>query len=126
MYKITGQDQYEAVKNHREKMFTQAAIKAYQQRAQIVEPVFGWIKQNDGLRRWSFRGLEKVKTQWSVVCTTRNLRAIFRKWQDARQSPSPTDPNSVPNRSHGWIQTLCNRLFAQLGTHWSRLTTTLA
>ena len=117
---------HDAVNAHREKMSTQAALQAYQQRARIVEPVFAWIKNNDGLRRWSFRGLDKVKTQWSMLCTSRNLRAIFRKWKESRQNPSPTDPNLVPNLSHYWIQTLFFRLFTQLGTHWSPFAATPA
>ena len=88
---------YEAVNAHREKMSTEASLQAYQKRARIVEPVFAWIKNNDGLRRWSFRGLDKVKTQWSMLCTSRNLRAIFRKWLENRQNPSPTCPNSILN-----------------------------
>ena len=107
-------------------MSTEAALQAYQQRARIVEPVFAWIKQNDGLRRWSFRGLDKVKTQWNMLCTSRNLRAIFKKWQQARENPSPTGPNSVPNLSPNWMQSLFLRLFARLGTCWSPFATALA
>lgn len=33
----------------------------------IVEPAFGQIKQARGFRRFSFRGLEKVRAEWSFV-----------------------------------------------------------
>ena len=35
----------------------------------IVEPVFGILKQGEGFRRWTVRGLENVRTQWALVCT---------------------------------------------------------
>ena len=117
---------YDAVNAHREKMATEEAKQAYSKRAGIVEPVFAWIKNNDGLRRWSFRGLDKVKTQWSMVCTSRNLKVIFRKWQQARKTPSPTDPNSAPNLFGDWIQTQFCRLFARLEAHWNLFATALA
>jgi transposase len=46
----------------------------------IVEPVFGIIKHCMGFRRFTVRGLEKVKTQWSLICTTLNLRKLFKLW----------------------------------------------
>lgn len=78
---------HQALERHRQKMSTAEAEEAYQMRARTIEPVFGWIKNNDGLRRWSFRGLEKVKVQWKMLCTSRNLRAIFRKWIEHQHDP---------------------------------------
>jgi hypothetical protein len=49
-------------------------------RKRIVEPVFGIIKHCMGFGRFTVRGLEKVKTQWSLICTTFNLRKLFRLW----------------------------------------------
>jgi transposase len=49
-------------------------------RKQIVEPVFGIIKEIYGFRRFTVRGLENVRTQWSLVCTTFNLRKLFKHW----------------------------------------------
>jgi hypothetical protein len=50
----------------------------YARRKCIVEPVFGQIKQARGIRRFSFRGLEKVRAEWSFVCATHNLLKLFR------------------------------------------------
>jgi hypothetical protein len=50
-------------------------------RKQIVEPVFGTIKETMKFRRFTVNGLEKVKTQWSLVCTTFNLRKLFKVWK---------------------------------------------
>ena len=49
-------------------------------RKQIVEPVFGIIKENYGFRRFTVRGLENVRTQWSLICTSYNLRKLFKVW----------------------------------------------
>lgn len=50
----------------------------YSRRKCIVEPAFGQIKQARGFRRFSFRGLEKVRAEWSFVCATHNLLKLFR------------------------------------------------
>jgi transposase len=58
------------------------AIRAqWQERSTIIEPRFGQIKQHDGFRRWTVRGLEGVKTQWALLCTTLNLRVLFARWR---------------------------------------------
>ncbi len=49
-------------------------------RKSIVELVFGVIKHNWGFRRWTVRGLENVKTQWSLICTTYNLMKLYSHW----------------------------------------------
>lgn len=41
----------------------------------------GQIKQHDGFRRGTVRGLEGVRTQWSMICATLNLRVLYRKWK---------------------------------------------
>ena len=53
----------------------------YQQRSQIIERRFGQIKQHDGFRRWTVWGLEAVRTQWSLLCTTLNLRVLYQRWR---------------------------------------------
>ena len=47
-------------------------------RKSIVEPVFGQIKGARGFRRFSLRGLEKVRGEWRLVCLTHNLLKIWR------------------------------------------------
>jgi transposase len=56
----------------------------YQQRGQIVERRFGQLKQHDGFRRWTVWGLEAVRTQWSLLCTTLNLRVLYQRWRQNR------------------------------------------
>ena len=45
----------------------------YRLRKQVVEPVFGQIKQARGLRQFLLRGLDKVRAEWSLICTAHNL-----------------------------------------------------
>jgi transposase len=48
----------------------------YRLRKQVVEPVFGQIKQARGFRQFLLRGIEKVKAEWSMICTAHNLRKL--------------------------------------------------
>jgi len=50
----------------------------YAKRKQIVEPVFGQIKQGRGFRQFLVRGIRKVRSEWKLVCLTHNLLKIWR------------------------------------------------
>jgi transposase len=50
----------------------------YRRRKAIVEPVFGWIKEVLGFRRFSLRGEAKVRSEWNVVCLAVNLKRLHR------------------------------------------------
>ena len=50
----------------------------YRLRKQIVEPVFGQIKQARGFRQFLLRGTEKVSTEWALICTAHNLVKLAR------------------------------------------------
>lgn len=45
----------------------------YRLRKQVVEPVFGQIKQARGFRQFLLRGLAKVRAEWAMICTVHNL-----------------------------------------------------
>ena len=63
----------------------QSAVYArWSQRREIIERRFGQIKQHDGFRRWTVWGLESVRTQWSLLCATLNLRVLYRRWRSGR------------------------------------------
>ena len=49
----------------------------YRLRKQVVEPVFGQIKQARGFRQFLLRGVAKVRAEWSMVCTAHNLTKLF-------------------------------------------------
>ena len=48
----------------------------YRLRKQIVEPVFGQIKQARGFRQFLLRGLEAVKAEWALICTAHNITKL--------------------------------------------------
>lgn len=50
----------------------------YKKRKEIVEPVFGQIKEVRGFRRFLLRGLENVEAEWDLICLTHNLLKLFR------------------------------------------------
>lgn len=50
----------------------------YRLRKQVVEPVFGQIKQARGFRQFLLRGLPNVRAEWAMVCTAHNLLKLHR------------------------------------------------
>ncbi|MGI0084837.1 MAG: transposase [Nitrososphaerales archaeon] len=71
----------------RRKLSTKAGKAAYAQRKAIVEPAFGQIKEaNLEFRRFSFRGLKKVRHEWLLVCAAHNLLKIVRRRQSKQGS----------------------------------------
>jgi transposase len=62
----------------RRKLQTKAGAMIYAARKAIVEPVFGQIKQARGFRRFSLRGLVKVRAEWALVCLTHNILKLYR------------------------------------------------
>jgi transposase len=62
----------------RAKLQTEGGRGVYGLRKGVVEPVFGQIKGARGFRRFSLRGLEKIKGEWRLVCLTHNLLKIWR------------------------------------------------
>ena len=53
-------------------------------RGEIVERVFGWIKEGMGFRRWSVHGIRGVRVQWSLLCATVNLVKLYGLWAAGR------------------------------------------
>ena len=48
----------------------------YRLRKQVVEPVFGQIKQARGFRQFLLRGIEKVSAEWALICIGHNLAKL--------------------------------------------------
>jgi transposase len=71
---------HDALVRQREKLKDEKMRAALKQRGSTVEPVFGWSKEVMGFRRWTVRGIEKVKTQWSLLCTAMNLNRLRKHW----------------------------------------------
>ena len=62
----------------RAKLRTARGRAVYGLRKGVVEPVFGQIKGARGFRRFSLRGLAKIKAEWRLVCLTHNLLKLWR------------------------------------------------
>jgi transposase len=73
----------------RQRLRDPKAYEQWGQRCEIIERRFGQIKQHDGFRRWTVWGLESVRTQWSLLCATLNLRVLYQKWRQ-RLEPQST------------------------------------
>ena len=61
----------------RRKLLTKKGRQVYGLRKQIVEPVFGQMKQGRGLRQFLLRGLGKVDGEWSLWCTGHNVLKMW-------------------------------------------------
>jgi hypothetical protein len=48
----------------------------YSQRIATVEPVFGNIRHNKQLNRFTLRGRAKVSTQWQLYCLVHNIEKL--------------------------------------------------
>jgi transposase len=48
----------------------------YRLRKQIVEPVFGQIKQARGFRQFLLRSLDNVRSEWAMICIAHNLTKL--------------------------------------------------
>ena len=64
------------------KLQTRKGRSIYEKRKQIVEPVFGQIKEVRRFRRFSFRGIKNVAAEGDLICLTHNLLKLYRSgWQ---------------------------------------------
>lgn len=72
---IQKQVEYQELEENKEKL---------KRRKALIEPIFAFIKEIDGFRRFTFKGLEKAKTQWSMICTTVNLKKMYKLWADGK------------------------------------------
>jgi len=75
---------HDALVRQREKLKDDGMRAMLKQRGGIVEPVFGWAKEVMGFRRWTCRGLDKVKTQWVFLCTAMNLLRLHKFWVEGK------------------------------------------
>jgi len=81
---VAIQRHYAAWTHQREKQKDPAMRALLKKRSQLIERIFGWIKQDLGFRRWTGFGLDNVKGQWFLMCTTVNLRILHRFWAAKR------------------------------------------
>jgi transposase len=63
----------------RRKLRSRAGRETYGRRKQIVEPMFGRLKEQHGMRRFRMRGLAKVAVEFTLANTALNLLRLWRK-----------------------------------------------
>ena len=69
------------------KMATTRAKELYRMRQQIVEPVFGDIKENKGMRRFLTRGIATVRGEFHLICAAVNIKRIWERLRNTFGDP---------------------------------------
>ncbi|MEO7998653.1 MAG: transposase [Gemmatimonadaceae bacterium] len=63
-------------KQMRARIDTDAGRAEYGRRFATVEPVFGNVRYNKGLDRFTLRGRVKVDAQWKLFCLVHNIEKL--------------------------------------------------
>ena len=69
---------HEATQRMAERLTSEEGRARYRRRKAIVEPVFGWIQDVRGFRRFSLRGVAQVRGEWNVIGLAVNLKRLHR------------------------------------------------
>ncbi len=64
------------------KLLTKRGRELYKKRGQTVEPIFGQIKDNRGIRHYMRRGIEACSQEWKLICATHNLLKLWRSGKE--------------------------------------------
>ena len=73
-------EHHETVARQRTKQRDDEAKAKLARRGVIVEPTFAHVKHVLEFRRWSYRNVEANRGQWSLICSTVNLRKLYATW----------------------------------------------
>jgi transposase len=68
------------LKEHRLLMESGSSRELYSHRKEIIEPVFGILKECLGARRFHLRGLSNVAAEWSLLAACFNLKTLWKSW----------------------------------------------
>jgi hypothetical protein len=60
------------------KLLTKRGKHVYSKRGQMVESVFGQIKDARRIKRFFRRGFDACSSEWKLICATHNLLKLFR------------------------------------------------
>ena len=78
--KVAGHGRAPTPENHssrmRQRIDSPEGRRAYGQRFATVEPVFGNLRFNKGLDRFTLRGRSKVEGQWKLFCLVQNIEKL--------------------------------------------------
>lgn len=68
----------------------------YSRRKVIIEPIFGWIKENRGIHKIQRRGLTHCDNEWKLICLTQNLKTVIsRGWTSKLKSAIVGRKNTI-------------------------------
>lgn len=71
-------DEYESCReNVAKRMGTTVGREIYKRRLPTAETIFGYFKGALGIRQFLFRGMEKVKNEWSWMCAAYNVGKLI-------------------------------------------------
>ena len=70
----------------KQKIDSEDGRRKYSRRMWTIEPVFGNIKSNKGLDRFSLRGKAKVTGQWLMYCMVHNIEKLWRYGPEAKEA----------------------------------------
>jgi transposase len=59
------------------KLRTKKGRETYAERKWITEPVFGQVKRGLGFTQFLLNGIDKMRSEWRVVCMAHNLRKLW-------------------------------------------------
>ena len=82
--KITMGPHYQAVVRQLEKQKIPEKKQQLSKRKCIIERIFAFIKVVMGFRRFTYRGLEKVRAQWALLCAAFNLHKLYKVWKEGK------------------------------------------
>jgi transposase len=75
---------HESIERQRLKQQDNVNNEKLKKRKQLIEPVFAWIKEGALFRRFTTKGLENAKQQWSMICTGINLKKMHKLWSNKK------------------------------------------
>jgi hypothetical protein len=73
-----GEELIRMRKKAHQRLMSPRGVKHRRRRGIEVEAVYGQIKQNMGFRRFMLLGLDKVSTEWGILCMAHNLSKMAR------------------------------------------------
>jgi hypothetical protein len=77
------------------KLRTKRGRARYRRRGASVEPVFGQIKDCQGARRFSMRGIERCRGEWLFDAAVHNLRKLHRESVRRSEKARARDPKRL-------------------------------
>lgn len=88
------------LKKHRKWMATEEAKAIYSYRKELIEPVFGIIKEQMGFRRFLLRGWQNVRAEAVMIATAFNLRTLYRAWRWRLTRNEAVSPANIEKTNH--------------------------